>query len=248
MHQLGRDAALARDVLRGTTMERKNSNKLYAIIGATALAGCYAPPASEERFDDSIVVTSHDVAADFGKFQTFFVRPEIRLLDEGILPGEMPEIASPAVAAPLIEATERNLTARGYTEVATKEEADLAVELVYLRTVNSVQYCYYYYGWYDYYYWGYYPGYSYYYPYCDTSAWRSGTLLSNVVDLTTVDPPVVIDGVVQAVAAGSSTVLSTVWYSAVYGVELDSVSFIAERAVDGIDQSFIQSPYFTAAP
>jgi hypothetical protein len=216
---------------------------LYAAIAVAALSGCYAPPSTDDAFEESVVVTSRDEGTDFTTYGTFFVRPEVRLLDEEVGINENPEILSPAVAAPLVQTTRDNLTARGFTEVASKEEANLAVELLYLRNVNSQQYCYGYYGWYDSYYWGY-PYYPY-YPYCDTSVWRSGTLLSYAMDtaIVAVPPPVG-----DAGAGLSDKVLRTVWTSAIYGAEVDSVQYVQDRAIAGINQAFIQSPYFTAAP
>jgi hypothetical protein len=220
---------------------------LFSLLAGIALWGCYAPPSSDEAFNESIVVTSHAEGADFSTYGTFFVRPEIRILDEGREEDDpaAPEEVAPAVAAPLVDTTVANLTARGYTQAATAAEANLSVELVYLRSVNSQQYCYAYYGWYDYYYWGY-PYYPY-YPYCDTSVWRSGTLLSYAMDTAIVAPPPVGDGGLGP-DIPTDKVLRTVWTSAIYGAEVTSVNYVQDRAVAGINQAFIQSPYFTATP
>lgn len=216
---------------------------LYAAIAVAALSGCYAPPSTDDAFEESVVITSHAETADFSQYRTFYVRPEVRLLDEELGVNENPEFVSPAVAAPLVQTTRDNLAARGFIEAASKEEANLAVELVYLRSVNSQQYCYAYYGWYDSYYWGY-PYYPY-YPYCDTSVWRSGTLVSYAMDTAVVPvPPPVGD----AGAGIADKVMRTVWTSAIYGAEVDSLQYVQERATAGINQAFIQSPYFTAAP
>ena len=202
-----------------------------------SLVGCYAPPDTSERFEDSIVVTSRDETTDFGTFQTFFVRPEVRVLDENQMDGLI-ETLPPQNANPLVNQTTANLEARGYRAAATKEEADLAVELVYLRAVFSDYYCYY---WSDWYYWGY-PGYYYYYPYsCSSAAWRSGMVVTNVIDLASAGPPVPTPSMTNEYLRG-------VWFSGVYGVESDTSVVLTDRAVDGIDQAFDQSPYFTAIP
>lgn len=219
-------------------------------ISVTTLAACYSPPAPDERFEDTIVVTSSDENADFATFQTFFVRPEIRVLDDSGESADGAESADPAVAADVavetmpaamatsvIDTVTQNLIARGYRQAAAKTEADLAVEIVYLRTISSDYYCYY---WSDWYYWGY-PGYSYYYPYsCDTAEWRSGMMVTNVVDLKSAGPP-------RAAAEMGNSVLRGVWFSGIYGVQIESSSSM-QRAVEGIDQSFEQSPYLTASP
>jgi hypothetical protein len=211
-----------------------------AIVGISLVA-CYAPPAPDERFEDSIVVTSHDDATDFGTFQTFFVRPDVRVLDEANLvvdPGVLPETLAPDTAATLVDQTTRNLIARGYQPAATAAEADLAVELVYARTIYTDYYCYY---WSDWAYWGY-PGYYYYYPYsCDTASWRSGMLVTNAIDLRDAGPA-------PEVTPTTSSFLRGVWFSGIYGAEVDTNAFLVQRAQEGIDQAFVQSPYFSTTP
>jgi len=233
-----------------------------ASLSVLALAGCYAPPAPDSRYEESIVVTARDSQADFQKYQTFFVRPEVRMIDEGMEEGT--ETVPPVAAQALLDSTTQNLIDRGFRPAASKEEADLGVELVYLRAVYSATYCYDWYYWWDYYYWGYY----YYYPYgsCDTAAWRSGMMVTHITDLETMGPdappqlpttlptPLPSD-VTTPPATGSTTGLPSttatlrkgVWYSGIYGVEIDSTSFVVSRATDGIDQAFKQSPYLTTA-
>jgi hypothetical protein len=43
-------------------------------------------------------------------------------------------------------------------------------------------------------------------------------------------------------------VLRGVWFSGVYGLEVESAAFVTGRALVGIDESFEQSPYFTRQP
>lgn len=204
------------------------------------VVGCYDPPDTTERFAESVVITTRDEAADFGQFRTFFLRPEVRILDEtqgiDIGPSE-PETLAPSVADPLLDATRESLLERGYREADSSGDADLAVELVYLRAVTSEYYCYY---WWDWYYWGY-PDWYYYYPgSCTASTWRSGMLVTHAVDL--------MDAAPDLPEAPSTGVLQGIWYSGVYGAEAESVSYVQQRTVAGIRQAFIQSPYFTAAP
>jgi hypothetical protein len=209
----------------------------HIVLCAASVVGCYAPPASEERFDDSVIVTSRNDGTDFGTYQTFFIRPDIRVLDENLL-DDPSESLDPGTAAPLVDETRENLLARGYTEAASIADADLAVELVYARNLTSDYYCYY---WSDWAYWGY-PGYYYYYPYsCDTVAWRSGMLATNVTDLAAAGPA-------PTVPPTTNEVLRGLWFSGVYGVEDVSTAFVVDRALDGIDQAFVQSPYFSTTP
>lgn len=186
-------------------------------------------------------MTSRDDATDFGTFQTFFVRPDVRVLDEANLvvdPGVLPETLAPDTAAILVDQTTQNLIARGYQPAVTATEADLAVELVYARTIYTDYYCYY---WSDWAYWGY-PGYYYYYPYsCDTASWRSGMLVTNAIDLRDAGPA-------PEVTPTTNSFLRGVWYSGIYGAEVDTNAFLVQRAQEGIDQAFVQSPYFSTTP
>jgi hypothetical protein len=232
-------------------------NKLFGASWAPSLAGgcwllsgCYLPPSSDEQFEDSIVITSHDDGADFATFQTFFVRPGVRVLDEEVLEAAagggdiIPEALPDELAAPLVEETRQQLLSRGYREVAVSGEADLAVELVYARNISSDYYCYY---WSDWSYWGY-PGYNYYYPYsCDTVTWRSGMLATNVIDLTLVAPAGAAP-VDQNTTLSRDSFLRGLWFSGIYGTEIETAAYVAARAVQGIDQAFEQSPYFSSLP
>jgi hypothetical protein len=211
------------------------------VFAAVALSGCYSPPTASERFENPVVVTTRDEAADFAAYRTFYVRPEVRVLDESAqATGELATAFSelPATtAAPLVEETENNLIARGYVRAATRENADLAVELVYLRSVSTAYYCYY---WWDWGYWGYSDWYYYYPDSCSTTAWRSGMLVTHAVDLMGAPPP--------PADTEDPGVLRGVWFSGVYGVEADSTSYVEDRAIEGIEQAFTQSPYFSSVP
>lgn len=208
------------------------------LLGASWAAGvgCYDPPISTERLEESIVITTHDEAADFGKFRTFFLRPQIRVLDETTLDTASADVEAQVLPAstaePLLAATRENLIERGYREAGRLEDAELGVEVVYAQTIQSDYYCYY---WGDWAYWGY-PAGSYYYPYgCSGSAWQSGMLVTHAVDLA------------AAAADTSDELLRGVWYSGIYGVETESTELVVDRATAGISQAFIQSPYFAAS-
>ena len=130
------------------------------IAGSIAFAGlmtsCLPASPSSDRLAASIVLTKHAPGVNFGTYQTFYIRPEIReLKDEGEI-----EPLPDSVAGPLLDETRDQLKKRGFEEAASKEEADLAVDMVYINTQWVATSCY---SWWDGYYWGY-PGYPY-YPY-----------------------------------------------------------------------------------
>jgi len=197
--------------------------------------GCAAPPTTEERLQETAVITKHGPKVDFGEFETYHLRGVIRTLnDEGEL-----EPLEESVADVLLDATANNLDARGYTSVDSPADAELAVEMLYLDFVTTSVWCY---SWWDYYYWGY-PGWGY-YPYygtCDGTAWRSGLLVTVIVDLTEARANPGGGGGAGGEGGGGNSSLNNhpgIWFSGVYGVELTS-----REAVDGINQAFTQSPY-----
>jgi hypothetical protein len=221
-------------------------------------SGCYGTPVASERLEQSVVVTARDGGADFAAFGTFFVRPDVRAFGEGDF-GE--EITSDGlgesaplpedVAVPLVEATREQLLARGYTEAAGQELADLGIDLIYVRSLENEALCTY---WGDWAYWGF-PGWVYYSPYsCSTADWHSAMLVTHVTDLARAradaagtPAAAITDGAVPP-NADAPGVLHGVWFSGIYGVEANSVEFVTDRAVAGLEQSFVQSPYFLRAP
>lgn len=221
---------------------RRSLTLLPSLLGVFAL-GCYWTPTENERLEDAVVVSARDPEANLGAFRTFFVRPVIRVLDEtadvaGSVPttNQMENLPDP-IAEPLLNATRSNLLERGYVEAVSSDQAELAVDLVYVRGVQSDFYCTY---WGDWAYWGY-PGWSYYSPYpCGTTAWHSGMLTTHIVDLVAAQA----ERAEQPDAAG---VIRGLWFSGVYGAEVESISFVTARAIEGIDEAFAQSPYLVRA-
>lgn len=210
------------------------------------ISGCSEPPSSEARLSESIVLTKHAPNANFGAYRSFFIRPEIRVLSDG----ESADPIAESYATPLLSQTTQNLILRGYEQVDVKADAELAVEMVYVRSVNSTVACY---SWWDSDYWGY-PGWGYapYYGGCSSTAWRAGTLATMIVDLTPARNEAggdggTPDGEGVAGAGPGEKLLSTIWFAGVYGVEVDYKDATAERARQGIDQAFVQSPYLATS-
>jgi hypothetical protein len=223
------------------------------LLAAAALAGfnmgCSAPPPSEARLSESIVLTKYAPDASFGAYHTFFIRPEIRVLGDD----DTTESLDDRYATPLLVETTEQLVARGYQQADSQADAELAVELVYVRSVSSAITCY---SWWDSSYWGY-PAWGY-YPYygCSSSTWRAGTLATMIVDLTPAqsdaagggDAGAGSDDEGAAGAGPGQKLLSSIWFSGVYGVEYDYTESTVERARHGIEQAFAQSPYLATSP
>jgi hypothetical protein len=202
---------------------------------------CVPATPTSESLNSTIVVTKQAPHAEFHAFKTFFLRPEIR---------EFTSTGSDTVldesdAKVLLKETTDQLTSRGYTEADSKDTADLAVEMGYISSVGTVTTCY---SWWDSYYWGY-PYYPY-YPYygdCTVSTWKAHTLVTVIVDLSALPQPPKSDGGVPPDVGIVGKVLAGIWFSGVYGVTFDSNSNGLQKAVDGIDQAFTQSPYLQSS-
>ena len=205
------------------------------------LVSCASPPAESERLDDSIVITKVAPKTDFSEFKTFHLRPEINTINDD---GELVPVDQNKAQA-VLNAVETNMKNRGFTAVAP-EDADLGLEVVYVEHVNSAYWCYSY--WYPYY-WGY-PGWGY-YPYwgaCDATVWKSGMIATQMTDLAAARDGIGGGAGGEAGAGnggagndGPPNIVHGIWFSGVY-----SVSPSQSGAVDGINQSFKQSPYIKA--
>jgi hypothetical protein len=198
-------------------------------------ASCLSYPDTSERLDDDIVLTRFDGKASFGSYSTFTIRPDVPLIDGS----DAPKLLDQTAATTLVEAVARNLISRGYVRLGHDEAADLGLELSITTEVNTQRVCYSsgYYRGYGSPYWGY-SGYSYYAPYgCTTSAWTSGTVLIDLLDLRAAAA----NG--AAPDAGTPPPLPAIWLAAVYRVLSTTAPANLAQAQAGIDQAFRQSPY-----
>jgi hypothetical protein len=243
---------------------------LHCLALAGLSFGCNSTPLEQERLEQSVIVTSRDENADFLTFRTFFIRPEIRVLQDPApsagtasiaaapAPDAQLEVLPELLSEPLIQATRENLLDRGYSEASTLEagaleagaleagtleasgssEADLGIDLIYVRSTFTDYLCN---NWGDWAYWGF-AGWSYYFPYsCATTSWQGGMLVTHAIDLAAARER-------KRAAPATFGLLRGVWFSGVYGLEVESAAFVTGRALVGIDESFEQSPYFTRQP
>jgi hypothetical protein len=210
-----------------------------AVMASWLVMGCSDPSPSSESISEPIVLTLQANGTDFGKYQTFFLRPQISEVNDDGTVG----VLDPQTAQPLLDTTEQNMVARGYRKADRQSDADLAVEMLHTENISSAVSCY---SWWDPFYWGY-PAYGY-YPYygsCDSTTWKSNLLATVIVDLTpaksgpTLTPAQVLG---DAAPPPPSNKLGGIWFSGVYGVELSSA-----ETRNGINQAFIQSPYLTSS-
>lgn len=144
-----------------------------------------------------------------------------------------PEYWTGSKAADILKAYEDNMQACGYVRTDDKSEADVGLQISYVQSVA------YFVDYRNPYWWNEYPGYwlpgywgdwgYWYYPYPVVYSYSVGSLLTEMVDLST--PP------------SADRKLTVVWNSFLSGLLSGSDAFNMELTVRAINQSFVQSPY-----
>jgi Domain of unknown function (DUF4136) len=212
------------------------------ILAIATTSGCVAYPDSEESYDDDIVVTGYDKKVAFEDYKTFAIDPVVHIIKLSEV-GD-PEVSDldPKYADPIIAETVKNMEDRGYQQVESSEDPDLGISITGLSGVvtGTVSYWYGYYGYYGGY-WGY-PGYGYYYPYTYAYAYRTGSLITEMVELKGLEPPPE-DGD-EGEDGENIRTIPVAWASVAYQVLLDDgAAANTTWAKSAINQAFKQSPY-----
>jgi hypothetical protein len=215
---------------------------LMALLGLWA---CSETPNIDDRTARQIIATKYDPAVDFGSFSTFAVSPNVALVTDA---GEARAISTTDSQA-VIDSITRNLRARGYRRVEPAAHPDLgAMATAFIKLkVETVAYPGYWSGTPGYptppSYWGY-PGGSYAAGYGYSSvAYKSGTLIVELVDLRDAGRTPALDGG-SALDAGGPR-LEVAWAAILHGYVALGGSFLPE-VPEAIDQAFVQSPYLQA--
>jgi hypothetical protein len=206
---------------------------------AASLSACVAYPSSDERFDDQVVATGYDKSVDFSLFKTFAIDPVVHVIQNGA--DDTPELGTldPKYADPIVAQVEKNMIAAGYQKVNADEYPNVGLSLTGINTLVTGTYT----AWWGYgYYWGY-PGYGYYYPYYYGYAYRAGSLITQMVDLTKSTPARRGDAGTEDIDGGPYRGLPVAWSSIGYRVLEDSGTANLTWAKSSIDQAFLQSPY-----
>jgi len=222
----------------------------WVVVALALLAGCLSYPDSSERIDDDIVYT-HRADRNFGLYRTFAVDPVVHLAvvqaDGSIISSALEQAAADALVSQVVS----NMKARGYEQVGSTQKPDVGLTLTAVSGLAAgVVSGGYYWGYYGYY-WGY-PGWGYYYPYQIAYAYRTGTLLIDLVDLVNSDGKYRGDGGIPNTDAGPPPgALPVVWTAAAYQADVDVANPTNAgvlKAQQAIDQAFKQSPYLVRSP
>ncbi|WP_333820087.1 DUF4136 domain-containing protein [Ohtaekwangia sp.] len=186
---------------------------------------CHPEPNAYDLLDQMVVSTNYDTTAVFNSYKTYSLPTDTIGYVSDTDPNDT-IITSPKYNLPrgVLKAVEANMTKYGYQRVAQGQTADIGVNVYAVKNLNLFQQViypnYYYSGYYGY------GGY-YYYPYVQTYAFNTGSLVVEFVDLK------------NATANGKYKVIWNAYMGDLFNTARDET----EESVDAVNQAFDQSPY-----
>ena len=202
---------------------------IYVLIAVFALTSCREDPDLGDLSSDFLVFTNYDGKADFNRFTRYYMPDSVMVIGDT----KDPEYWTGSKAADILKAYEDNMQACGYVRTDDKSEADVGLQISYVQSVA------YFVDYRNPYWWNEYPGYwlpgywgdwgYWYYPYPVVYSFSVGSLLTEMVDLST--------------SPSADRKLTVVWNSFLSGLLSGSDAFNMELTVRAINQSFVQSPY-----
>lgn len=202
------------------------------LFALAILNSCYTNPDLDELSSELVVATNVDIEIDFSdaRLSTYYISDSILKINSKIT--EAKYIFSP-YSDDIINRIVDNMEARGFTRLTgnTAENplgnADITILTSTLSITNTGQTCY---G-----YWGGYPGWGWYgggyYPYCTTYKYDTGNFAIEMLDKKA-----------TPIEIGK---LNLLWTNINFGVLNSSDIINEDRALESINQAFVQSPYIT---
>lgn len=206
--------------------------KFFALLFLLPLfTACEKDPDTDKLDYDFVVYTDYDKSAKFDTYSSYYIPDSVLIISNK----EKPEYMTGTEGDRIIKSITDQMNARGYTRVATKDAADLGLQ------VSFVQDAYYFYNYSSSsYWWGGYPGYwgpgywggwnGWYYPYPVTYGYQIGSLLTEIASLK--------DGKTR-----TDNKLPVLWTAYMTGLLSGSDKVNTELSVRAIDQAFAQSAY-----
>lgn len=209
----------------------KSKLLITGIAALAILSSCQKNPNFDELSLKPAVTTSKAADANFKQYLTFYI-------SDTIVKGandKNDSMITGSNALKVVDAIVANMTANGYVRTADRLAADIGLSTLVISA--DITQTVYYPGWWGGYYGGYwgggywgYPYYGYYYPYGTTYEYKIGTFVTTAVDLKN---------------ATTNNNLRAIWTSYLLGYASDNFATNVSYVVEGVNQSFKQSPYFT---
>ena len=189
--------------------------------------------ADTDKLDNKFVVyTNYDKSADFKQFSTYYLPDSILIIGDK----DKKEYWSDTNAQRIIDTYVFNMDNRGFLRVTEREDADLGLQVSYVKNTYVVTD----YG-YPEWWWGY-PGYwgtpywgnwggGWYYPFAINYSFSTGSFLTELLNL---EAP-----------QGQSEKLPILWSAYMSGMLSSSTDVNVELAAQAVSQAFTQSTYLT---
>ena len=194
---------------------------IYVLIAVFALTSCREDPDLGDLSSDFLVFTNYDGKADFTRFTRYYMPDSVMVIGDT----KDPEYWTGSKAADILKAYEDNMQACGYVRTDDKSEADVGLQISYVQSVA------YFVDYRNPYWWNEYPGYwlpgywgdwgYWYYPYPVVYSYSVGSLLTEMVDLST--------------SPSADRKLTVVWNSFLSGLLSGSDAFNMELTVRAIN-------------
>lgn len=206
---------------------------LIFAIGLLPLASCEKEPSLDNVQDQVVTYTQYDKNANFTDASTFFVADQILLI------GKTKDVQylDDADAIPIITEVVKMMNSRGYTQVSNIDDADLGIQMSYVKDTyyfTTTNYPYWWMGYPGYWSPGFWGGYwDWYYPYVNVFSYSNGSLLTDMVNLQ--------DD--TSATTGAQPKLPVVWQSYSVGLLGRSEQINVNKMVESVKQAFAQSPY-----
>ena len=202
---------------------------IHLLLTAFLLAACEKDPDVHELDDKYLVYTDYDTDIDFSAFHTYYLPDSILLMSNKLAP----DYWTDNNALNIINAYADNMTALGYTRTEHREDAELGLQISYVAnryqvtSVGSPAWWWGYPGYWDIAYWGNW-GY-WYYPYTISYGFSTGSFITELLDLKA--------------PQGDEKQLPIIWSNYLTGILSVSQTYDNQRAIEGVNQAFAQSPY-----
>lgn len=178
--------------------------------------------------DDLVVSTNYDTDANFAGYSTYSISTDTIGFVSNKSPNDTIIIQSDSnYPRPVLQKVQSNLNSLGYTRVEKNQNPDWRINVYVVNDFNLFQqivYPSYYYP--SYYGYGYGYGSYYGYPYVDTYATNTGSLVVEILDLRNITP---------------DKKVKVIWNA--YMGDVYSTIDLIKQSEAAIDQAFVQSPY-----
>ena len=201
------------------------------MMAVLALAGCEKDADTGKLDNKFVVYTNYDKSAIFSAFSTFYLPDSILIIGDK----KEAEYWNDENAQKIINAYATNMASRGYVRTDNREEANLGLQVSYVKSTYFVtsygqpEWWWGYPGYWDTPYWGNWG--DWYYPYAVTYSYSTGSFLTEMLNL---EAP-----------QGQSEKLPVLWTAYMTGLLSGSTSVNVNLAVQAVDQAFTQSTYLS---